>query len=87
MVNICNNLDHNFNLTQCFSFEAFKKSVKDHLLALLYILGLNRMVSGICICLARFKRHISHIASEFNANMKNILFLLIFLRFSLCSSC
>ena len=87
MVNIWNNLDHNFNLTQCFSFEAFKKSMKDHSLALLYILGLNGMVSGICICLARFKRLISHIPSEFNANMKNILFLLIFLRFSLRSSC
>ena len=75
MVYICNSLDHNFNLTQSFSFEAFKKSVKHRSLALLYILGLNRMVSG--ICLARFKRHISHIPSEFNADMENLLFLLI----------
>ena len=61
--------------------------MKDHLLALLYILGLNRMVSGICICLARFKLRISHISSEFNANMKNLLFLLICLLFSLRSRC
>ena len=60
--------------------------MKDHSLALLYILGLNRVVSGICICLAWFKRHISS-ESEFNANMKNLLFLLICLIFSLRSRC
>ena len=87
MVNICNNLDPNFYLTQCFSFEAFKKSMKDHSLAVLYILGLNRMDSGICICLAGSNVHISHIPAEFNVNMKNLLFLLICLRFSFRSRC
>ena len=50
------------------------------------ILGFNRMVSGIYICLARFKLRISHRSSEFNANAKNLLFLLICIRFGVLRS-